>query len=643
MEIDELQAFDFPNIYSLREPIVKLQVKLGELVDVPTKNIGDLNDRIIELFPGLKDHKCSTGYVGGFVDRLKEGTYLAHVMEHLCLETQRILGYDIKYGKARQVEKDVYNIIFACTHPLIGKACGNFVLDTINALLAGKAVDIKSELSKLKKICNKYETDEGIKAIISEAGKRGIPCNVVNDGEMVKLGYGKYQKDISPAHYDSTSSISDNGAIDGGNSAPEELRSPNLGKLFGQGEPFTIPIVSITGTNGKTTTTRMISGILRQQGLTVGTTTSQGIYINDTCIEAGDTTGPKSAKTILNNRNVEAAVLETARGGIVRRGLAYEKADVAVFTNLTGDHIGMDGINTMEELLHAKSLVIEAVKDNGVCVLNADDPWVMSVREKAKGEQILFSLNDKNPLLQEHMDKGGTAVYRKNHEVYITSNGVVRKYISLGDISSTLDGRLMHNIYNSMAAIGACFALGVSFNFTEQALKEFTCDAGSNPGRFNIYDLGEFKVVLDFGHNLDGYRVTIDGLKALNAKRLVGIIRAPGDRPDTDIISVGKISGRSFDDILVREDKDLRGRQPLEVARLLHHGALSGGISKEHIKIIPDEEEALKIALKEAQNGDIIIVFFEKMEPLMQIIKEYKNDIYRENSMSQLVPHLLPV
>jgi len=570
MEIEEVRVYDAPNIYSLQDPIVRLQVKLGE------------------------------------------GTNLVHVIEHLCLETLNILGYGMKSGNIRQVNNNGNYVIFTCSHPRLGEACGNFVMNTLNAIVTGRNVDIDSELSKLKKICVEDERDISTRVIISEAKKRGIPVSLIDGSKLIRLGYGKYQKLISPASDEGNSFFSAASILD---------------MMFPEGIPFAIPIVSITGTNGKTTTTRMISSILRHEGITVGTTTSQGIYINDRCIEYGDTTGPKSARKILYNPEVEVAVLETARGGIVRKGLAYEKADVAVFTNLTMDHIGVDGINTMEELLFAKSLVIEAVKDTGVCVLNADDQWIMKVKEKAKGRQILFSIDDKNPILLEHMNKGGTGIYLRDDEFYITNKGVIMDFIGVGNIPATLNGKLVHNIYNSMAAIGACLALGISFNAIKEALSEFTCSASSNPGRFNIYDMGEFKVVLDFGHNIDGYRTTLKGLKALPSSRLVGIIRAPGDRLDPHILSIGEISGMSFDHILVREDKDLRGRQPLEVANLLYRGALSGGISDEHIAIIPDEGEALKKALEQAQNGDIITIFFEKMEPLMQIIEDYKIQI----------------
>jgi UDP-N-acetylmuramyl tripeptide synthase len=620
MEIHELKAFDAPNMFSVKEPIVRIQVKLGELADIPTRDIGNLNDNIIRLFPGIRDHKCSNGYIGGFVDRLKEGTYLAHVTEHLCLETQRLLGYDIKHGKARQINDDVYNIIYACFHPVIGKACGIFVIKTLNALIAGNMVDMGSELEKLKKISVKYDMGVSTCAIIEEAKKRGIPVSVVNDGELVRLGYGKYQKCISATLYEGNSSLSVDAACS------KQLTKTILDEIS---ISTSIPIISITGTNGKTTTTRMISSVLRRQGLTVGTTTTHGIYINDKCIESGDTTGPKSAKRILNNREVEAAVLETARGGIIREGLAYEKADIAVFTNLTEDHLGLDGINTMEELFHVKSLVVEAVKDDGACVLNADDPWVTRLMEKAKGKLVLFTMDYTNPILMEHISNGGIAIYKMDNYIFITSGGIVRRFISLREIPATLEGRLKHNIYNSMAAIGACFALGISFDVIKQAISIFTCDMNMNPGRFNIHDLGEFRVVLDYGHNIDGYRATIEGLKSLAPSRLIGIIGVPGDRLDTHIFNVGKISGKSFDYLFVKEDKDLRGRQPLEVPKLLYDGALEGGISHLNIEIMQDEAEALKKSLKLAQNGDVIAVFFEKIDPLIELINNFiKADAY---------------
>lgn len=408
--------------------------------------------------------------------------------------------------------------------------------------------------------------------------------------------------------------------------------------IFNLTDTVSIPIIAVTGTNGKTTTTRMISRILRNSGLTVGTTTTHGIYINDKCIEEGDTTGPISARRILDTREVDAAVLETARGGIVRAGLGYKEADVAVFTNLTGDHLGLDGINTIDELLNIKSRVIEAVKENGTCVLNADDPWIMKAVNRAGGSVLLFSLHKNNPYLSDHINAGKRAVYLNGNSIYTAQNGVGSEFIKVEEIPATFNGGLKHNIYNSMAAIGACMAVGVPDSTIAGTLKKFYSDENTNPGRFNVYTMENFTVVLDYGHNIDGYIATVEGLKSLNPTRMIGIIGVPGDRRDEDIIKIGRFSGRSFDKIIIKEDRDLRQRQSLEVANILYEGVLQGGASKNCIEIIPNEEKALENAIITALEGDVIVVFFEKREPLVDIIKGYSNKSsvfrYKEQPLS---------
>ncbi|MCX7709386.1 MAG: cyanophycin synthetase [Clostridia bacterium] len=862
MDIHEIQVFNAPNVFSLREPVVKMQVKLGEFAETPTKDIGNINEMILKFFPGVKDHKCATGYVGGFVDRLREGTYLAHVTEHLCLELQRVLGHDMRYGKARQVEGDLYNVIYACPHTSIGKACGITVVNALNSFIEGREFLFEEELKKLKGFCTKYDLGPSTCAIVAEAKRRGIPVSVVEDGKLVRLGYGKYQKYISATLYEGSSSIAVDIACDksltksilhevsvptpigtvcmteedavlaanhigypvvvkpksgnqgkhvfvnitnegdlkaafhealpfdkevivekciegkdyrilvvggktvaaaervpahvvgngmntvqelvdtananedrgndhekpltkikidtdamrilekqglqlssipdvgqkvwihgnanlstGGeaydctenihpknaamaelaaktigldiagidmvipdirqpigngvgaivevNAAPgirmhlfpsrgekRDVVSPILDMIFPEGTPASIPVIAITGTNGKTTTTRMISRILMERGLKVGTTTTHGIYINDTCVEEGDTTGPSSARRILNDRTVDVAVLETARGGIVRDGLAYEKADVAVFTNLSEDHLGVDGIHSLEELLKVKSLVIEAVKDSGTCILNADDPWLMQAKEKAKGKILLFSLDKDNPYIKEHISRGGDALFLMNRDIYLYTKGFTNRILGVDEIPATMDGALRHNVQNSMAAIGACLAVGSWLSTIRKVLRSFKCDSKSNPGRFNVYDMGDFKVVLDYGHNMDGYRVTIEGLKNLEHERLIGVIGVPGDRKDEDMKKVGRLSGEAFDFIFIKEDQDLRGREPLEVANILLSGALEGGIPESQTEIIPNEAEALKKAIATAKSGDIIVVFFEKLEPLTRVVEE---------------------
>lgn len=859
-----MRVYHGPNIHS-HKPVVRMDVELGELVNVPTCDIPGFNEQLLKFFPGLKEHKCSLGYTGGFAKRLEEGTYFAHVIEHLCLEIQKILGFDIKFGKARNIQDGLYQIIYGYINPAVGNACGFTAINIINAIIQGRYPDIEQEIENIKELCDRYSFGPSTSAIVNEAEKRGIPVREISNSGMIRLGYGKYQKYVSATLYENTSSIAVDIACDkaltkaildevsilvpqggvcsfeqeavklaenigypvvakpkhgnkgkfvflniqnekdlietfkkvktydeeviiekyitgrdyrllvvggrmvaaseripahvigdGIHSVRElveienknELRGDGHGKpltrikideqavkvLYKQGlelesvvdkgrvvwlrenanlstggiaidcteevhkenrriaemaaktigldiagvdmvipdiskpisynygaivevnaapgirmhlypargkkrnvashildmiyppeSPSSIPIISITGTNGKTTTTRMVSNILQKHGYTVGMTTTHGIYINKKCIEKGDTTGPKSALRVLNNREVDAAVLETARGGIIRGGLAYDKADVAVFTNLSNDHLGFDGVETMEDLLYVKSLVIEAVKENGASVLNADDEYVMKARIYAKGRIILYSMDCNNKYLLEHLSSGGCGIYVKDGNVLLSNNGLAEVVTEVDKIPATFNGILKHNIYNSMAAAAAAHALKIPLNIIRKCLENFTTDADSNPGRFNLFDLGDFRVILDYGHNLDGYRATIDGVKKLSPKRITGIIGAPGNRRDEDIEELGKFAGQSFNNIIIKEDKNLRSRLPLEVANILRRGALEAGMEQRNIKVIPEEETALKYALSKAKKGDIIVMFFEEMEPLVKIIKQHSS------------------
>lgn len=385
-----------------------------------------------------------------------------------------------------------------------------------------------------------------------------------------------------------------------------------------------IPIISITGTNGKTTTARMVSNILMNQGYKVGVTTTHGIYLNGQCIRRGDCAGPKSALRVLEDPGVEFAVLETARGGIIRKGLVYGKADVAVFTNLTEDHLGLNGIKTMDDLWNIKCKVIEAVKDNGVSVLNADDPWVMKSLNRARGKILLFGMDRNNPHLQNWINKGDSVLYTEGDSIYLSSANSLTHVIKIDQIPATLKGALKHNIYNSMASIGATLAADVPINIIRSSLESFDTTPEINPGRFNIYDLGEFKVILDFGHNIDGYRVTLEGLRNLKPERLTGIVGLPGNRRNEDMWKVGYLAGKYFDRLIIREDKKLRGRQPYEAGTIIRSGAIAAGMHEHAVEIIPDENIGLLKLMTEAQKGDIIAVFYDKIIPITKIIDGYR-------------------
>lgn len=395
--------------------------------------------------------------------------------------------------------------------------------------------------------------------------------------------------------------------------------------LFPSEESYSIPVVSVTGTNGKTTTTRMIAHTLALKGLCVGMTTTSGVYINNKLISKGDNTGPDSARCVLMDKSVEAAVLETARGGIIRRGLGYDLADVGVITNISGDHLGIDGIETMEDLVNVKSLVAEAVKDYGCVVLNADDPTVNIINQRVKSNIIYFSKNPDNIILKKHLQDQGFAVFLKDNFICFGDGEKVQPIVNISDIPSTMDGKLEYNIENAMAAAAGCIGLKEDIETIAKGLKTFFLDEIQNPGRFNVYSVDNFKVVVDYGHNIGGYNAVISGLKRLDAKRLIGVIAVPGDRKDENIVELGRISGSEFDYVYIKEDKDKRGRKEGETAAILEMGVLSSGMNSSSYRVILDEGDALQAAMENARDGDCIVVFYEDYDYIINTITNFKN------------------
>ncbi|MCX7745887.1 MAG: cyanophycin synthetase [Clostridia bacterium] len=416
---------------------------------------------------------------------------------------------------------------------------------------------------------------------------------------------------------------------------PRNVAADILEMMYPEGAPSSIPIVSITGTNGKTTTTRLISHTLAVAGKKVGMTSTSGVFIDGRCVLKGDNTGAMSAKMVLSNKEVDAAVLETARGGLVKRGLGYDLADVGVITNISDDHIGLDGINTIEDLAFTKALVIEAVKPQGYAVLNADDPMIDYLLERVRSKVILFSKNNDNPLLKKYSQSGGLTVYIEKDEIVIDGIGNKASVVNVSEIPITFGGILECNIENSLAAAAALYGLGISINLIREGLKTFQSDIASNPGRFNVFDLGDFKVMLDYSHNPPGYEAVGRFIQKLGKGRLVGIIGVPGDRMDGSAIEVGKISAKYFSKVYIKEDLDLRGRKPGEIADLLLNGCVSGGLKKENIQVINSELKALEIAILDAQPGDLIVMFYEEFESAVDLIERYKkeleNDHIKEN------------
>lgn len=860
MKIINSIVYNGRNIHSHKK-CIQLDVDLEGYSEIPSKDIKDFNKNLVKMIPILKTHRCGIDEEGGFVKRLEEGTYLAHICEHIIIAIQNILGIDVAYGKAREVEGDKYIIVYQYEYPKIGIESAKLAVDIINSLIDNKKIGFNDRMNIIKSIipeetigpsaleicnaaknlglpvikmgnsgfyqigygkqgriiesaitnstscvsadisCDKLLTKEllsiqnlpvsigkkvsnvidllktaeeiGYPVVLKpEFGSKGrgvilkittekellkyykrltedfkdiliekyyegddyrvcivgdkvvavskrVPPFIVGDGEksvkelidelnndelrgedhekpLTKVKFdNELERNLSKSNYDLSSvlksgeklflrqnsnlstgglaidytdviseenkeiciraakaigldicgvdvcttditkSLMNDGAIIEVNAAPglrmhsypsEGIRR-NIGNhiinLMYNNNPKNIPVVAITGTNGKTTTTRIINSTLSRMGYCVGMTSTDGIYINGKCIDVGDDTGFESAKCILFNKDVDIAVLETARGGIIKKGLAYDLADVAVITNITDDHLGIDNINSMEELCKVKSLVAEAVKKDGNVIINADDKWSKEIINRINSNIIYYSSDFNNELIKENINKKKTAIYIKDNYIYVNNRGREYKVVNINDIPITLNGTLEFNVENAMAACAALVAMEIDYSMIKIGLENFNLE--DNLGRFNIYDYNGIKVVLDYGHNIEGYKKVLPTLKSIGKGKITGIIGIPCDRNDYVAKEVGNISAKYLDKIIIKEDKDRRGRESGEVPKLIKEGILE--INKDaNIKIILNEVEALKVALNEASRGDIIIVFFEKFKPLVEFIESIQED-----------------
>ncbi len=398
-----------------------------------------------------------------------------------------------------------------------------------------------------------------------------------------------------------------------------DVAGPVMDMLFPEGARSRIPLAAITGTNGKTTTSRMVAHILKMSGHHVGLTTTDGIYIDGERYLRGDMTGPWSARVVLKHPLVDAAVLETARGGILREGLGYDKVDVGAVLNVAGDHLGLKGVETLDDLAAVKALVVEVVRPGGFAVLNADDPLTAAMAERSDGEPFYFTFDPRNPVVQEHVRKGGRAI--------VLEDGLNGKMLTLYErnqhipllwshlIPATLEGLARFNVANALAAAAVARALGVKVENIRQGLRTFDSSHYQVPGRLNVYDQHPFRVIVDYGHNPPAVQAMAELVQALPREgRAIGVISAPGDRRDQDIDAIGEIAGRVFDLLICREDYSRRGRAPGEVAGIIRRAAEAAGLPAARIVEIWDESEAIASALATAQRGDLLVIFADDVQ-----------------------------
>ena len=862
MKVVQERIYEGKNIYSHKK-CIRIDVDLQGYCEIPSKDIPNFNFNLLKLVPELYTHRCGIDEDGGFVTRLKEGTYLAHICEHVTIALQNRLGINVAYGKARENEGDMYYIIFQYEYAKTAMECFRLALDLINALIAQSPINVEERVNSIKEILSAEEIGPSTNAICMAAKDYDMPIIKLGDSGFYQIGYGKQGKIIEATISEKTSCVAvdiscdklltkqlldnqnipvalggkvfniidllktaenigypvvlkpqygskGNGiylniknendliksynnlkdkfkdiliekhvegneyrvcivnykvvavslrippfVIGNGNDTLKELieninKDPlrgedhekpltkikideqlilyiskinlslnyipkkdekvflrenanistggiaidctddicyeninycvnaakalgldicgvdicakdirkdiaktkgvimevnaapgirmhhfpskgvqrNVGKaiinmMYGK-NPKNIPIISVTGTNGKTTTTRLINHVLSQMGYSVGMTSTEGIYVNNKCIHKGDDSGFNSAKTILLIRDVDVAVLETARGGLIRRGLAYDIADISVITNITNDHLGLDGINSMEELSFVKALVGEEVKENGFTILNADDKWSKTIIHRIKANKIFFSKYADNELIQKNIKQGGISVFIEENNIVVVNNHKKYSICSIKEVPLSYNGLLKYNLENIMAACGALVGLNVDYCMIAKGIMNFNLN--SNNGRFNIYEIEDRKIILDYGHNIEGYKAVLSSLsKIKDDKELIGVIGIPGDRCNDIAIEIGEISSELLDKIIIKEDKDRRGRNEGEIASLIKNGVLrKNKNAKVHVCL--DEIKALEKALMVSKKGDTIVVFFEDLESLIKFINEKKSN-----------------
>jgi len=863
MKIMEMRAIRGPNYYS-RRPVIFMQLDLQELETKPTDMVSGFRDKLAMMMPSLQEHRCSPGRIGGFFERLKRGTWAAHVVEHVALELQCLAGHEVTFGKTFSTDKTgIYNLVYRYLDENTGLRAGEMSIELVEKLFEGITTDVQPMIVELKKIAESSLLGPSTQSIVNEAKRRGIPHIRLNEESYVQLGQGVHQRRIQATMMDNTSAlgveiaddkesakklllsmgipvpqgrsvqtadealqaaeaigyplvvkplIGNHGrgvtvniqnakelliayeiaseicktslvekhlvgfdfrilVIDGkfaaaalrepafviGNGkdtiqhlidevnkdplrgigheknltrisidymterllairqltlssiladgekvylkstanlsaggtaldvtenvhplnklmaqrisqivglnvigidiiadslekplssdssgvvevnaapgfrmhlnptkgAPRNIASHIVDMLFPPGAVHAIPIVAVTGTNGKTTTTLLISHILGLNGRTVGMTSTDAVIIENIPILTGDYSGPEGSRKVMMDSTIDLAVLEVARGGILRRGLGFNENDVGVLLNISSDHLGEGGINTLEELTRLKSTVTEVVKPSGYAIFNADDSLVLSCLDKTRGRPILFSRDPENQALKTNFEKGNLNVTIKDGAVIIQKKGWTSTVATVIEIPITFEGKAGFNIENVLAAVAASAALGLNEAQIRAGLVSFSPSIGQSPGRMNVIDMGDFKVVVDYGHNIGAINATGDFIKGLMPGRKIRMASGVGNRRRNDILEFGIALSKYYDHIVLC-DPDPRERTIGETAQIVKEGLLKGGFEPERITLVIDEKEATKVSLEMAKKGDLVVLQADNIAQVIKDVLDYK-------------------
>jgi cyanophycin synthetase len=866
MKIVEIKILRGPNYWSIRRTkLIQMKLDLEEMEQRPTNSIDGFAERIEKMFPSMFEHRCSEGKPGGFFERVQEGTWMGHVIEHVALELQTLAGMDTGFGRTRGTGKPgEYNVVFSYMEEDAGVYAAKAAVRICEALTNNAPYPLEEDIMQLREIRENTRLGPSTGCIVDEAAKRGIPHMRLNKHSLVQLGYGVHQKRIRATIASTTSNIavdiagdkeetknllaaaeipvpkgdvvrSEEGlkdAIDkigypivikpidgnhgkgnttnittweqalqafeaaqlygrnsivekyitgfdfrilvinykfvcaalrtpasvtgdgkntiqwlidetnkdprrgyghekvltqitidrdthkmlkekgytldtipskdelvlvkstanlstGGTSTdvtdevhpanifmceriakiigldicgidimatdlrtpvtqnggavlevnaapgfrmhiepsvglPRNVAEPVVDMLFPKGSAGRIPIIAVTGTNGKTTTTRLIAHVAKSVGKKVGYTTSDGVYIQNQLMMRGDCTGPISSQFVLKDPTVDFAVLECARGGILKTGLAFRNCDVAIVTNVAADHMGLGGINTIEQMAKVKAILPETVFPSGYAVLNADDDLVYDMRKNLECNVALFSMDENNPRIKKHCAKGGLATILENGYISIMKGTWKIRVMPAKDIPLTYEGKAVHNINNCLPAVMAAYLYrDITIEDIRAALSSFQPSSTQTPGRLNFFHFKKITFLADFAHNPHGLRLLCDFISKLDYKIKIGVISGTGDRRDEDIRELGEISAQHFDEIIIRCDKNLRGRTADEII-----GLLKEGIAKVNPAVptmtIANENEALEYIYNHQKEGALYTIMCDVVAGALDKIKELK-------------------
>lgn len=867
MKILDIRVMKGPNYWSIRRhKLIVMKLDIEELEELPSNKIPGFSERLEKMFPTMYAHECSEGHPGGFFKRVKEGTWMGHVVEHIALEIQTLAGMDCGFGRTRSTgQHGVYNVVFNYMEEKVGIFAAKSAVRIADALIKNEEYDLADDIQQMREIREDERLGPSTGSIVEEAIKRKIPWIRLNRHSLVQLGYGKNQRRIQATVASTTSSIAVEIACDkeetknlleaasipvprgrvvydeedlesaikrigypvvlkpvGGNHGrgatinvqtwdqavealahakrvsrgvivekfitgydhrllvidykfvagakrtpamvtgngkhtvqqlidivnsnplrgyghekvltaikvdemtlgmleekgyslqtvlqageelhlkrtanlstggtstdvtevvhpfnvfmaeriariigldicgidimtpdirvplhenggavlevnagpgfrmhiapaeglPRNVAEPVIDMLYPPGSTARIPIIAVTGTNGKTTTTRLIAHIVKTMGHRVGFTTTDGIYIQNQMVERGDCTGPLSAEFVLKDPTVDFAVLECARGGILKAGLGFHNCDISIVTNVAADHLGLKDINTLEEMARVKSVVAESVLPEGYCILNADDDLVFEMKKNIKANIALFSLDENNPRIVKHCENGGIAAIVENGYITICKGTWKIRVDKVVNIPLTFSGKAIFMIQNILPAVISGFVRGFKVDDIRLALETFIPSPTQTPGRMNMFQFRNFTVMVDYAHNPAGFQAIARFLDKIEAKPKVGIIAGVGDRRDEDIVQLGTVASQMFDEIIIRQDKNLRGRSEQEIIDLMMKGIQSDDATKK-VMIIPKESEAIDHAIQNAKKGSFIVICSDVVPDALDQILKYKEE-----------------